>query len=84
MLVGGQFLVLIDYNDYMGLLIGMYVVVLLMECMGIYYVVLELVIICGDGLCVLLNGVWMCWMQINVNVVGGEGGGLFIVDLCVC
>ena len=65
---------------YMGLPMGTYAVVLSMERMGTHYAVSELAITCGDGLRALPNGVRMRWTQINVNAVGGEGGGSLIVD----
>lgn len=79
-LAGGQPLALTDYNDYTGLPVGTYAVVLSMERMGTHYAVSELAITCGDGLRALPNGVRMRWTQINVNAVGGEGGGSLIVD----
>ena len=79
-LAGGQPLTLTDYNDYTMSQVGTYAVVLSMERMGTHYAVSELAITCGDGLRALPNGVRMRWTQVNVNAVGGEGGGTLFVD----
>ncbi len=79
-LAGGQPMTLTDYNDYTGLPLGTYAVVLSMERMGTHYWVSELAITCGEGLRALPNGVRMRWTQINVSAVGGNGAGDFFVD----
>lgn len=79
-LAGGRPYTLTDYDDYTGLPMGMYAVVLSMERMETHYWVSEFAITCGEGLRALPTGVRMRWTQVLENAIGGNGGGDLFVD----